>query len=297
MQSDTKKADVVATSAANLRHRFWQTIAEFSWRRLPKNAVLASQQNTTLAEARAMLQELLEEQEELQRAADALAEGDLLFHISARKELGLSASFRSMVDRLRLIIGTVATHAEGVAVTSGKLAIAAECTSNAATEIVKVIEEVAEFAMQNAEISRSLSEGSSQQRETTKDTIAAMDELNLTVAEVSTSAEAQSELAKQTNTSSIRASEAANQVLFFTKHMIASAEEASEIAESGVAALELTVKSIRSIAVQMDVSAGRVRELSKKGAGNRGDCRGYRANCRANEPAGFECCHRSSTSG
>ncbi|MBX3118332.1 MAG: MCP four helix bundle domain-containing protein [Fimbriimonadaceae bacterium] len=183
--------------------------------------------------------ELIDQQSQIARAAEAVASGNLAVHVQPKSTNDvLGQAFSSMLDNLRNLVSEVAKTTQNVTKSSESLSAIATQSSSASEEISLAIQQVVTGATESAETSTQIARGSEQLAIGASDASIAMEKLDNAVAQVQEGSE------KQTTATA----------------------RANETAMEGGKAVQATIESMDRISKQVAISEEAVRDLGEKQA-------------------------------
>jgi len=205
---------------------------------------------------------------------NALAQGDLTRRLSisaqpvdirSKDETGqLASAFNAMIARLqetgqsfaemtaslRRLVGQVAENASGLSAASGQLAATANQSGQAANQIAATIQQVAK--------------GTSQQSEAVNQTAGSMDQVSRAVDGIARGAQEQAQAVGNAAAVTTRINTAIHQVSASSQAGVQNANQAADIARTGVKTVEETIQGMQAIQSKVVLSAQKVQEMGQR---------------------------------
>lgn len=195
--------------------------------------------------------QLIVYQHEMAAVANRLAEGDLTAQITPKSAQDvLGHAFANMVISLDQTIHQLSEQAGYLQDASGQLALTAEQTGQATTQIATTMQHIAT--------------GATQQTESTTQTALLVDQMKQIINGVAQGAQTQADTATEASTLTTQLAAAIRQVSGGAQVVTTEASRAAEVAHVGMQTVAETIRSMQTIKDKVGLSALKVQEMGQQ---------------------------------
>lgn len=188
--------------------------------------------------------------QEMALAADRLAQGDLSVQVAPRSEKDkLGNAFNAMIFNLRVLVSEISENAVSLGAASVQLAEAAGQSAQAGAQISTTIQQVAR--------------GIAQETQSVSTTAVSIEQISRGIDGINRGAQEQAVAVQKASASAGQFNQSARQVATGVRSQAEGAAESLRATQSGVTAVEETIRSMNDIKSRVDFSTHKMEEMGR----------------------------------